>query len=235
MTWSIVARDAKTGELGCALATCFFAAGARVPFVANGVGAIATQGLINPYYGIDGLRLLADGRRPEEVLALLTARDRGADHRQAHIVDVIGRSAAHTGEACLPWCGHLTDLGISVAGNMLKSESVLRNTLASYQAHAQLPFAARLVVAMRAGEAVGGDRRGKQSAGLVIFGAEEWSALDLRVDDHPNPLQELDRLERASHGEWTIYRRFVPTRNNQEGVTDHAVIDEAVRSSGEQF
>jgi uncharacterized Ntn-hydrolase superfamily protein len=117
---------------------------------------------------------------------------------------------------------------------MLAGERVLRDTLDSYRHHSQLPFAARLIAAMRAGEAAGGDRRGRQSASLIIFGPDEWSVLDLRVDDHADPLEELQRLEVASRREWMIYRRFVPTRQDPGGVTDHSVIDAAVGSSGEQ-
>jgi uncharacterized Ntn-hydrolase superfamily protein len=225
MTWSIVARDDDTGYLGCAAATRFFAVGARVPFVASGTGAIATQGLVNPYYGID---------EPTDVLTKLTCRDPGEEHRQAHLVDMRGRSAAHSGTSCLPWSGHICRPGVSVAGNMLAGERVLRDTLDSYRHHSQLPFAARLIAAMRAGEAAGGDRRGRQSASLIIFGPDEWSVLDLRVDDHADPLEELQRLEVASRREWMIYRRFVPTRQDPGGVTDHSVIDAAVGSSGEQ-
>ncbi|WP_027568414.1 DUF1028 domain-containing protein [Bradyrhizobium sp. URHA0013] len=234
MTWSIVARDDDTGYLGCAAATRFFAVGARVPFVASGTGAIATQGLVNPYYGIDGLKFLGEGHEPVDVLTKLTCRDPGEEHRQAHLVDMRGRSAAHTGTSCLPWSGHICRPGVSVAGNMLAGERVLRDTLDSYRHHSQLPFAARLIAAMRAGEAAGGDRRGRQSASLIIFGPDEWSVLDLRVDDHADPLEELQRLEVASRREWMIYRRFVPTRQDPGGVTDHSVIDAAVGSSGEQ-
>jgi uncharacterized Ntn-hydrolase superfamily protein len=151
MTWSIVAHDEKSGYLGCAAATRFFAVGARVPFVKSGVGAIATQALVNPYYGIDGLKLLGKGHTPTEVLARLTRRDPGADHRQAHLVDVAGRTAAYTGSSCLPWSGHICQQGVSVAGNMLVGEGVLRNTLDAYQQHAGLQFSARLVAAMQAG------------------------------------------------------------------------------------
>src|ERR1700712_5917940 len=107
MTWSVVARDKATGQLGVAVATRFFAVGAMVPFVATNVGAIATQALVNPYYGIDGLQLLREGRSPDEALKLLTAGDDGAEHRQVHIFDASGRLSCHTGKACIGWSGHL--------------------------------------------------------------------------------------------------------------------------------
>jgi uncharacterized Ntn-hydrolase superfamily protein len=228
MTFSIVARDPRTGRLGIAAATRFFAVGARVPFAASGVGAIATQGLVNPYYGIDGLKLLASGRTPAEVLTEVTEADSGREHRQAHIVDASGRTAAHTGRDCLEWSGHLVGEAVSIAGNMLGSPRVLADALHAYRDHPQLSFAARLIAAMRAAEEAGGDRRGRQSASLLIMGQDEWSLLDLRVDDHPDPLAELERLERVSREEWAGYRQFVPTRENPAGVTDHAVIDAAV-------
>src|SRR4051812_9027009 len=178
MTWSIFARDEETGALGVAAATRFFAVGARVPFVAPGVAAIATQALVNPYYGIDGLQLARQGRAPVEVLAMLTSQDPGSAHRQVHIVDSLGRPAAHTGELCLEWSGHRIEDNVSVAGNMLASERVVSEALENYRAGARLPFPRRLISAMRAGEAAGGDRRGKQSACLIIFAADEWSLLD---------------------------------------------------------
>jgi uncharacterized Ntn-hydrolase superfamily protein len=202
-----------------------------VPFVASGIGAIATQGLVNPYYGIDGLQLLVRGRRPQELPSILTTLDQGKDHRQFHMVDSGGLTAAYTGSCCLPWSGHFCEQGISVAGNMLAGEQVLSDTLKSYRKHSHLSFAARLITAMRTGELAGGDRRGKQSASLIIFGSDEWSVLDLRVDDHPDPLTELARLEQASRQEWMIYRKFVPTRLDPHGITDHTVIDGAIEAA----
>jgi uncharacterized Ntn-hydrolase superfamily protein len=234
MTWSIVARDPASGALGVAAASRFFAVGARVAFGAGGAGAIATQALVNPYYGIDGLRLLRHGSDPFEIIGSLTRQDPGSAHRQMHLVDCNGRVAAHTGHCCLEWSGHLCEDGVSVAGNMLVGPRVLSNTLQTWRDQSGSTFPRRLIAAMQAGEAAGGDRRGKQSACLIIFGAEEWSLLDLRVDDHPEPLVELERLEQVSRQEWTIYRRFVPTRCNPAGVTDHAIIDAATGVDGEQ-
>jgi uncharacterized Ntn-hydrolase superfamily protein len=228
MTWSIVARDETTGALAVAAATRFFAVGARVPFIESGVGAVATQGLVNPYYGIDGLRLLRSGQPPEASLEAMIARDPGASHRQVHIIDAAGRLAVHTGLQCLEWSGQVSGRGVSVAGNMLSGPEVLSATLAEFSRSRALPFQRRLIEAMRAGEAVGGDRRGKQSASLIIVGANEWSVLDLRVDDHLEPISELARLEEVSRREWMIYRRFIPTRSDPAGVTDHKTIDAAV-------
>jgi uncharacterized Ntn-hydrolase superfamily protein len=235
MTWSIVARDEETGTLAVGAATRFFAVGARVPFVATGVGAIATQALVNPYYGIDGLTLLRGGRSPEEVLNYLLREDPGSAHRQVHMIDAAGRCAAHTGLDCQGWSGHFSAHGVSVAGNMVTGPQVLAETLAVYLMNPGLTFQRRLINAMMAGEAAGGDRRGRQSASLILVGADEWSVLDLRVDDHVNPIIELARLEEVSRKEWMSYRRFVPTRSNPEGVTDHSIIDATVGAAAEEI
>src|SRR3954449_5054614 len=231
MTWSVVARDKATGHLGVAVATRFFAVGAMVPFVASKVGAIATQALVNPYYGIDGVQLLREGRSPGDVLDLLKSNDVGEAHRQVQVTDASGNVAVHTGKHCLPWSHHAVGDTFSVAGNMLAGRRVIDNVFEAYIKNSELPFARRLIAAMLAGEAAGGDRRGRQSAALVIVADNEWPALDLRVDDHPAPLDELDRLERVSQQEWVRYRRFVPTRACPAGITDHVTIDAAVGPS----
>jgi uncharacterized Ntn-hydrolase superfamily protein len=231
MTWSIIARDPLTGQTGIAVATRFFAVGARVPHIAPGIGGIATQALVNPYYGIDGVKLLREGREPREVVDTLLAADDGREARQLHVMDIKGRIAAHTGTECVDWCGHLQGDGFSLAGNMLAGAAVLDDTAQAFVANASLPFAQRLIVAMKAGEAAGGDKRGKQSAALVIQGEEEWSDLDLRVDDHTDPLAELERLEQVSRERWVHFRPFLPTRKNPAGITDRAVIDATIEAA----
>jgi len=231
MTWSIIARDDSTGQFGIAVATRFFAVGARVPHIAARSGAIATQALVNPYYGIDGVMLLRQGREPRDIVKTLIARDAGYQSRQLHIMDALGRIAAHTGSECVDWCGHIEDNGLSIAGNMLAGARVLDDTAKAYAANAGLPFAQRLIAALRAGEAAGGDKRGKQSAALLISGDEEWSDLDLRVDDHADPLSELERLEGVSRERWVHFRQFLPTRKNPAGVTNRAVIDATIEAA----
>jgi uncharacterized Ntn-hydrolase superfamily protein len=231
MTWSIIAHDNASGRFGIAVATRFFAVGARVPHIAAGVGAVATQALVNPYYGIDGLKLLRQGRQPHEVVATLISADAGRESRQLHIMDASGRIASHTGSDCVCWCGHIEHDGLSIAGNMLAGPQVLDETAAAYTAHRQLPFAQRLIAAMRAGEAAGGDKRGKQSAALLIYGDEEWSDLNLRVDDHAEPLAELERLEQVSREHWVHFRQFMPTRSNPAGVTDRKIINAAIEAA----
>ncbi|HWZ40077.1 MAG TPA: DUF1028 domain-containing protein [Bradyrhizobium sp.] len=231
MTWSIIARDGVTCQFGIAVATKFFAVGARVPHIAAGIGGVATQALVNPYYGIDGVRMLREGKSPQDIVAALLAGDSGRESRQLHIMDAQGRIAAHTGKDCVDWCGHLAGDGFSIAGNMLAGPRVLDDTAKAYAASKDLPFARRLIAAMRAGEAAGGDKRGKQSAALVIHDTEEWSALDLRVDDHADPLSELERLERVSHERWVHFRQFLPTRQNPAGITDRATIDAGIEAA----
>jgi uncharacterized Ntn-hydrolase superfamily protein len=231
MTWSIIARDSATGHFGIAVATRFFAVGARVPYIAAGVGAVATQALVNPYYGIDGLKLLREGKSPRDAIAMLKAADSGHASRQLHVMDAAGRIAAYTGAECVDWCGHIEGKGFSIAGNMLAGPRVLDDTAAAYIANDTLPFAERLIVAMHAGEAAGGDKRGRQSAALLIHGDEEWSALDLRVDDHAEPLSELERLEQVSRERWVHFRPFLPTRANPAGLTDRKIIDASVEAA----
>jgi uncharacterized Ntn-hydrolase superfamily protein len=229
MTWSIVARDARTGAFGVAVATRYFAVGAICPWAKSGVGAIATQALINPLYGPRGLELLRDGAGADATVQRLLAADPGAATRQIHVVDAAGRSAAHTGVDTKGWSGHRIGDGFSVAGNMLAGERVLAATFDAFAA-SDAPLAERLIDALDAGEAEGGDRRGKQSAALTVFTTEDYPQLSLRVDDHPEPLAELRRLYRVSQGRFAVFRPFMPTRANPAGTWSRPVIEaEAMR------
>ena len=226
MTWSIIARDPATGAFGVAIATKFFAVGALCPH-ASSAGALATQALINPTFGPRGLRMLAEGKQPVQVMAALITADEGRDHRQLHILGR-GDGAAYTGAACIDWCGHKIAADHSVAGNMLAGPRVVEDTSAAYADNARLPFARRLIAALKAGEAAGGDKRGKQSAALIMCGEEEWPLLDLRVDDHADPLAEMERLERVSRERYVHFRQFLPTRANPAGVFDRAKIEAGI-------
>jgi uncharacterized Ntn-hydrolase superfamily protein len=229
MTWSLIARDGH--RFGIIVATRFFAVGMLCPHVASRVGAVATQALLNPFYGVEGLALLREGVAAPDVVQRLTAADEGRDQRQLHVMDAAGRIAAHTGKACVDWCGHLAGTDYSIAGNMLAGERVLTETAAAYEANAALPFPRRLIAAMKAGEAAGGDKRGKQSAALVIHGEEAWPDLDLRVDDHVDPLAELERLEAVSRQRFVHFARYLPNHKNRVGETDRAVIDAGVAAA----
>lgn len=231
MTWSIVARDPATGAFGVAVATRFFAVGALCPHADGGVGALATQALINPTYGPRGLRLLRDGIAAAKVVDALVDADPGRAARQLHVQDARGGIAAHTGEGCVPWCGHAVHDGFSVAGNMLAGPEVIEETARVFAAETALPFARRMIAALQAGQAAGGDKRGKQSAALLIHDDEEYALFDLRVDDHPEPLDELARLERVAHERYLHYRKVMPRKGDPAGVLDRAEIERRIAAS----
>ncbi len=170
MTWSIVARDAD-GSFGVAIASRFFAVGALCMHTRRAVGALATQALMNPLYGPAGIELLAERVAAEEVVRRLTDADDGRAQRQLHLIGARGRGAAYTGAQCVEWCGHELHDDFSVAGNMLAGADVLQATAAAFIAAAGRPLAERLLAAMAAGEAAGGDKRGKQAAALRIHAA----------------------------------------------------------------
>ncbi|MSP02882.1 MAG: DUF1028 domain-containing protein [Acetobacteraceae bacterium] len=227
MTWSILARDPVTGTLGVAVASRFFAVGAICPFVEGHVAALATQALVNPMYAHHAMPRLRRGEAPGEVLAALVTPDPGADQRQFHILDATGRIAQHTGAACVSWAGHVSAENVSVAGNMLAGEATVRATLDAYRS-ATGSMAERLLTAMEAGEAAGGDKRGKQSACLKIASRDPYPDLDIRADDHPDPLAELRRLHRVSLERFAVFRRFLPGTGDPWGSFDRAGIDAAI-------
>ncbi|MCC2609865.1 DUF1028 domain-containing protein [Neorhizobium petrolearium] len=230
MTWSIVARDPQTGHLGIAVASRFFAVGAAVPHIRGRVGAVATQAFVSPLYGTDGLKLLEEGKLPEEIVGTLTARDDGRRQRQFHLIDASGRNAAYTGENCVDWAGHLVDDNVSVAGNMLAGPEVIAETLRVYKerAAAGAPLAERLLDAMDAGEAAGGDKRGKQSAAMVIYRDQDYPWLRIHADDHTDPLRELRRLYAVAQERYLHVAETMPTRENPHGMIDRRVIDEKI-------
>jgi uncharacterized Ntn-hydrolase superfamily protein len=228
MTWSIIARDPRTGEIGIAVATKFFAVGGRVPFLQAGIGGLATQALINPLYGRRGMALLEAEVPAADVVRLLTEADAGANVRQVHVLDRQGGFAAHTGEGCVDWAGHLAGKDCSCAGNMLAGPQVVAETVRALEREAGLPLPQRLIAALKAGEAAGGDKRGKQSAALIVASTEEYSDLDLRVDDHVDPLAELTRLEAVSRERWVHFRKFLPSRHDPVGELDRDVINAGI-------
>ena len=227
MTWSIVARDAN-GAFGVAVASRFFAVGALCPNARSGIGALSTQALVNPGYGPRGLDLLEEGVAAADAVAELVAGDEGREHRQLHLIDRAGRCAGHTGALCIDWCGHRAHDGFSVAGNMLAGPAVLDETARAYQARAGAPFAERLLAAMAAGEAAGGDKRGKQAAALLIHTTEIYPLLDLRVDDHPDPIAELRRLYEVSLERYQPFVACLPSAARPAGITDRAAIEAEV-------
>ncbi len=231
MTWSIIATEAETGRTGIIVASKFFAVGSLVPTMRPGIGAIASQAFLNPYYGPRGLALMAAGASAAEAVNLLTIADDGRDNRQVHAVDKHGRFDAYTGAACVPWCGHLLRDGFSVAGNMLAGPKVLDDTAAEFEARADLPLARRMIAAMLAGEKAGGDKRGRQAAALLIHDAEDYPLYDLRVDDHPDPFLELARLETVARERWVHFRRVMPRAASPDGLTDRSELDAFITAS----
>ena len=226
MTWSIIARDAS-GAFGVAIATRFFAVGALCPHAQSRVGALSTQALVNPHYGAQALELLGKGLTAPEVVQRLIAPDEGRDHRQLHVIDAAGRIAQHTGAQCVDWAGAVAGEGFSVAGNMLANEQVIQQTARAFH-ESKKPFAERLISALRAGEAVGGDKRGKQSAALLICSTEDYPELNLRVDDHADPLAELNRLYHKAHERFVPYLKCSPSKARPWGVLDRAVIEQEI-------
>src|SRR3982750_3912322 len=167
MTWSIIARD-PSGAYGIAVASKFFAVGAICPHGEGGVGALSTQALPNPLWGYRGMRLLREGMAAQAVVEHLVKPDAGAAQRQFHIHDAKGEIAAHTGVNCVDWCGHVVRTGLSVAGNMLAGPDVITATAHAFETSAEKSFARRLIAAMKAGEAVGGDKGGKHFHAVTI-------------------------------------------------------------------
>lgn len=227
MTYSIIAHDPGTGMIGIAVASRFFACGVQVPWL-SATAAVATQAFVNPLWGIQGLSRLDAGEAPDTVLGDFLARDAGKHARQAHFIAPGGAMAQHTGADCVPWAGHVAAQDVSVAGNMLTGAAVVEDTLAAYLAHADLPMAERLLTAMEAGEAKGGDKRGRQAAGLVIHKGQPYPHIDIRTDDHADPLAELRRLLAVSAERYDLFREAMATTDNFSGVIDRAPLDAAI-------
>ncbi|GAB5602955.1 DUF1028 domain-containing protein [Thermus sp. FJN-A] len=198
-TFSLVAQDPETGDLGVAVASKFLAVGAVVPFAEAGVGAIATQSYANPRFGPQGLALLRQGASPEGVLEAFRRTDPDLEKRQFGLVAATGESLTFTGRECHPWAGGVAGEGYAAQGNLLTGGEVVEAMVETFLT-AKAPFPERLLLALRAGEEAGGDKRGKQSAALLVVGEGKgygglWDRyVDLRADDHPEPVDELFRL-----------------------------------------
>ncbi|WP_160123702.1 DUF1028 domain-containing protein [Rhodovarius lipocyclicus] len=232
MTWSILAHDPATGAFAVAVTTCNLAVGAAVPHLRAGVGAVATQSMTNRYLGPAILDAMQRGVAPALAIQGALAMDEGREIRQVHAIDIHGRTAAWTGGRCVEYCGHRTGQGWSVAGNMLANEAVVADTVAALIARPELPLPERMLAALDAGEAAGGDRRGRQSAALQLITTEDFNDIDLRVDDHQEPLAELRRLL----GLWRAMRearlKEQPRRASPAGLIDLDVIEERFRAMG---
>ena len=213
MTFSIVARDPRSGAFGVASATGGPVVGSLVPHAAAGIGAIATQGNTNALYAFDGLALLSDPRMTAETaLQQVLADDDGRDRRQCIMVDRMGHAASWTGPACGPYAGALTEEGVAVAGNMLAAEAVLAEMLAAYRRTSAEP-GDRLLAALRAGAAAGGDERGIRSAALKVYTTEPYPALDIRADWSTRPLDDLAATLAAVRApDYADFFASIPTR-----------------------
>ena len=207
-TFSIVARDPATGEIGVAVQSKFIAVGAVVPWARAGVGAVATQAWGNPTFGPRGLDLLSAGLAPKEVLERLLADDRGREKRQVGILDASGRAAIFTGKECQDWAGGVVGKDCACQGNILAGEGVVRSMARAFE-EAKGDLGDRMIAALEAGQGAGGDRRGMQSAALLVvrerggYGGFWDRYRDLRVDDHPDPIAELKRI-------YALHRQVFP-------------------------
>lgn len=234
MTYSIAARDPRTGELGVAVQSHFFGVGRVVSWVRPGVGAVATQAFAEVAHGPGGIELMAQGCGAGEALARLLAADAGAATRQLGLVDAAGEAAAHTGDACVAAAGHALGEQVAVQGNMLASERAWPAMLAAYEAH-DGDLTGRLLAALDAAEATGGDIRGRQSASILVMADEPrerpWEAVvvDCRVDDHPEPLAELRRLVPLNRFWVRLLSMFSEAGVLAGGLTpDRAALDRAL-------
>ncbi len=208
-TFSIVARCPSTGALGVAVTTAVPAVGAICPRIVPGVGAASTQAWVNPYLAIDALERLRAGDTAPHALAAVLAGDAASTVRQFGLVDAAGRAASFTGAECTPWCGDITGDGFAIQGNMLTGPDVLQQMERAFAGSAAEELAERLIQALEAGQAVGGDKRGKQSAAVLVYGREDYADVDLRVDENALPVAELRRV-------WGIFK--LQTRPFLEGM-----------------
>ncbi len=194
MTFSIVARCERSGQLGVAAITAVQSVGKLACHARPNMGAIASQALLNPYLAYDGLRLLERGLSAQEVLKRVLATDFRPQNRQVGIIDAQGRTAVWTGQDTLPWSGHYEGKFFTTQGNRLTGPEVLESVVQSMEASAHLTLAERLALALQAGEKAGGDKKGERSVNVRVFGEEEYPLCDIRIDDHDQAIQELRRL-----------------------------------------
>jgi uncharacterized Ntn-hydrolase superfamily protein len=224
-TFSISARCARTGMLGVAVSTAVPGVGGICPFVRSGTGAISTQSWVNPYLGIDGIRLLTEGSTAEQALDRLIAADPGRDVRQLGIVDGKGGSAAWSGRECTSWFGHITGPNFAVQGNMLIGEATIQSMAEAFKRTEALDLPERLLVVLEAGQVAGGDKRGRQSAALLVHDREEYPYLSLRVDEHRHPVAELRRVFEVARHQLLPFIKGLPTRNDPLGGLPQNVVD----------
>jgi uncharacterized Ntn-hydrolase superfamily protein len=224
MTFSIAAVDRTTGDVGAAATTCFLAVGAGVLWAELGVGAVCTQAMARIEYGPEVLELLRAGATPADALARTTAADGDSADRQLGTIDAAGRGATFTGDRCFDWAGGRVLPDAVIQGNILVGEIVLDAMERAWIDSATEPLDRRLLSVLRAGDATGGDRRGRQSAAILVRRAAGGDPVDLRVDDHPAPLDELERLR-------DVYERIYGTTAQDAWVTIDATVAASLRAA----
>ena len=216
-TYSIAGRCPHTGMFGVAVSTAMPACGPIVTHARAGVGAVATLAWVNIYLGIDGLRLLGEGLSARETLERLLRDDPDRDVRQVGIVDRQGDSVSWTGRGCTPWAGHRFGPNYAAQGNMLLGPDTVQAMADAFERNAALELPERLLVALEAGQAAGGDKRGRQSAALYVVDTEEYPLVDLRADEHPQPVAELRRIFEIARIQLIPFMRGLPTRADVRG------------------
>ena len=232
-TFSIVARDTITGEMAVGVQSHWFSVGTIVSWGRSGIGVVATQSFVNPAYGPDGLDLMNQGRSAEEALQMMVEADRGREYRQVAFLDDNGIVSAYTGKSCIASASHAIGDNYSVQANMMLNEDVVPAMSKAYMDHSNLPLAERVLTVLQAAQAAGGDIRGKQSAVLLVVGPEieedVWKdrKIDLRVDDHQDPLEELDRLlrvhrayEHMNRGDLAVEHQDMETALQEYGAAE---------------
>jgi uncharacterized Ntn-hydrolase superfamily protein len=223
MTFSIVARCPRSGQLGVAVSTAVPAVGAMCPFVRSRVGAVSTQSWVNPYLAFAALDLMQEGQSGPQALEAVISRDDARDLRQIGVVDAHGRAAAWSGTGCTQWYGHVVDEHFAVQGNMLVGEETVESMAAVFRASTGLDLAERLLLAMEAGQAAGGDKRGRQSAALKVIADEDYALLDLRVDEHAHPVAELRRVYSIARLQLLPFVEGMPKKSAPAGALPDSV------------
>jgi uncharacterized Ntn-hydrolase superfamily protein len=223
MTFSIVARCARTGQLGVAVSTAVPAVGCMCPYVRPGVGAVSTQSWVNPYLAIQALDAMAGGKSGPDALMSVLQNDPAKQLRQIGVVDAQGRAASWSGDQCTPWFGHIVEPDFAVQGNMLVGEGTIIGMASAFQSGVALDLAERLLLALEAGQAAGGDKRGRQSASLKVYAQEDYALWDLRVDEHAYPVAELRRVFGIARLQLLPFVEGMPKKRGEPGPLPDAV------------
>jgi uncharacterized Ntn-hydrolase superfamily protein len=225
VTFSLAARCPRTGQLGVGALTAMVGVGKLVPHVSSRVGAIASQATLNPYLGIDGIRLLTEGRSAQEALDAVVAADPGRETRQCGVIDSQGRTAAWTGSLAPDWSGHLAGDGVIAQGNRLVGRETLEEAVAAFEAHPDEELAVRLLLAIEAGEATGADTDGAKSGAVLVMEHEEYPLWDARVDHADDPARSLRDLMGEMAEELVPEVRRLPTRRDPMGQAAREMLE----------